>query len=715
MSIKDVNNTNEERQPLENFGDNSAQSTGHGIHRYSTDSIPKYTPTTMGNQAIDYHQANNQEDVVRFDTQRVSDSSITREGIHRYQGDAIPCMESTVDCNQALDWRDPAAQGHSSLLLFVSGICGGLVPSGNSSMSVLQNLQQGDEFVWDGNCLHNVRKGEKIRLANFYCTIVKKYLLKSIRYADVQMVRVRYTRVGEKSVELDMPLSKYVDGNYTELVQKHPAYRLYPDSGQHKQLYKQYSSERFEASDEVALEIHYLDPGWQKTGENSWHYFSSRDEQCYSNRMFAVLDCENLRELADYAYKILGIARPQVMIPTLLVMHHGPTKALFENAGYTEDFVTIFIGSTGSGKSYLARAFFTYFGGEFINFESTDCAIEIEMAQRIDAICVIDDLKAGRAKPLVDKLERVLRQIGDSVGRKKAANGGAVQEQASIRCGVVITAESDPDALQESGILRTLAVFIEPGELTSSSLLKEYRDDIVLTHKAGKTARLDAYMTAYVDFLEKNYVSLVEAISHKDFTPPPTIRPRQATIYRILAIQAWLVLRFWQWCDLLSEVDAESMLFSQWLPVLQEVLLDNGERGMKADPVILFLRAISEGIASHRLPIANNKEALNESSTNYAGYWEDGKLLKLLPDVAFEFVSRYYAGLGIQFVETPKGLLKKLYEKEGILDVYEQKGHKAKLLKKAKIRDVSVSVLCLRWAVVEQVLSEAETSASSTR
>ena len=674
---------------------------------------PQYAPTVNGNQAIDY-RATDRDDMVSFNIQRDERPLGTAGGIHVFQEEMIPQRRPTIDCNQSSDWRNPTICGHSPSISFASANGGGFITPSNISSSKLHNPQQeSNEFYWDGEILYHIKDGKRRRLANFSCIIVRKYLLKSRRCEDIEMVRVKYIRTGGATEEIDIQLCKYAEENYSALVRKHPEFRLYSDSGQAKQLYRQYSSECFEASSGITWEICYVEPGWQKIGENTWHYFSERDEQCRSNRKLAPLDNIDLRDLALYASKILKIARLQVMLPTLLTIHHGVTKALLEDAGYTEDFITIFVGSTGSGKSYLARAFFTYFDGDFINFESTDCAIDIEMTKRIDAICVIDDLKSGNAKPLVNKLERVLRQIGDSVGRKKAVNRGSMQEreqeQVSVRCGVVITAESDPDALQESGVLRTLAISVRQGELTSSPLLKTFRDDIVLAHKSGRFAPLDKYMTAYIHFLEENYAFMVDVIAHMDFTPPPTIRPRQATVYRMMAIQAWLVLHFWQWCGLLPEEQAQSVLVSQWLPVLTEVLLDNFERGAKADPVILFLRAVSEGIASHRLLIADSKEVLNNSSTNYTGYWDD-KVLKLLPDAVFDFVGRYYSSLEIQFVETQKGLLEKLYRKGGILEVYEQKDHKAKLLKKAKIRDVTVSVLCLRWDVVEQVLSEADAS-----
>ena len=65
--------------------------------------------------------------------------------------------------------------------------------------------------------------------------------------------------------------------------------------------------------------------------------------------------------------------------------------------------------------------------------------------------------------------------------------------------------------------------------------------------------------------------------------------------------------------------------------------------------------------------------------------------------------------LGIKFIETQNGVLTRLHEKGGgILEVYDQKEHKAKLLKKIKIHGRSVSVMCLKWPAVEKVLEEAD-------
>ena len=695
------------RRRMTNESRVSPMGTSEAIVRHNPDIVSIHAPTVNGNEAVDFRQVTAQGDnLVHFGAGGSGQNCRVRKAIIHKQCDReIPHMNPTVMSNQAKDYREQDMNGHARI-----------IPLSSNPLSLMQQQPiarsrskkispQRSEFFWEDSILWWQRdEKNKFRLANFTCTIVKIYILIG-RKDEKYMLRVRYERACS-SVEMDIPLGIFITKNYEWLTKDHPEYRLYPDVGNHRQGYKLYCSEISERISELPTDLIYEFPGWQK-GSGRRHYGSAGDENCLCTRQLAPLAESNPKDVLQLGLAVLQFASMETMLPMLLQMHLGVTMMLFQDAGYHESFVFLIIAPTGNGKSYVARTLFNYFGGSFINFESTDRAIELELEKRIDATVVLDDLKSGRNKHLAEKLEHVLRQLGDMVGRKKSVNGGKEQESTDIRCNVVITAESDIDELQSSGRYRTLAIFVKPGELVNSPLLKQYHDDNERARLENRFSAFDVYMSAYVHYLEIVYSDTVQMIRNMD-VDMPNLQSRQATIYKMLAIQAWIVLRFWCYFDIVDQAVAEEVYRMQWLPVLRKIMQVNGQRGRQSNPALMLLRAISEGIVSHRLPVEESKDAFENTSSNVAGYW-DGNVLKLLPDYAFDFVTSYYAKLGIKFIETQNGVLTRLHEKGGgILEVYDQKEHKAKLLKKIKIHGRSVSVMCLKWPAVEKVLEEAD-------
>ena len=89
---------------------------------------------------------------------------------------------------------------------------------------------------------------------------------------------------------------------------------------------------------------------------------------------------------------------------------------------------------------------------------------------------------------------------------------------------------------------------------------------------------------------------------------------------------------------------------------------------------------------------------------NFIGFWS-GLNLMLRSDLSFDYVLKYYGRQGQMFPESLQGVLNKFYEL-GLLEVYEQKDHKAKLMKTVKIGNVNQNFICLRWHMVETLLNQ---------
>ena len=333
-------------------------------------------------------------------------------------------------------------------------------------------------------------KTERVPLANFCLSIEKIYTLVA---TNAQEERITLSVQGKSNVMLDIPLDK-LTALYQELTKSHPEYRLHNAAkSQANHLFQQYVSEVYEISLEcLPHETVYKNAGWQLSS-GGWHYFSGTDKNCRSDFHLATVDTAKF-DLVDWVGGLLEVGDYQIMLPLLLHAHLGYTLKLFEDAGYNEQYILAMIGASGSKKTSLARVIFSLFGDALINFTSTDRAIELELMNRQDSTMILDDLSSGSDKLLAGKFEKILRQLGDSTGRKRSISSGTEQEAVNTRCAVVLTAETDIDALSKSSKLRTLAVYLSVDSLDSAKL-KEFQDDEFNAKMTGRFSKLEQYMT----------------------------------------------------------------------------------------------------------------------------------------------------------------------------------------------------------------------------
>lgn len=368
-------------------------------------------------------------------------------------------------------------------------------------------------------------------------------------------------------------------------------------------------------------------------------------------------------------------------------------------AGYQEQYILALIGASGSKKTSVARVMFSLFGEALINFTSTDRAIELAMMNRQDSTLILDDLTSGNNKDLTGKFERILRQLGDSTGRVKSINGGMTQESVRTRCAIVLTAETDIDALSKSSKLRTLSVPVGINSF-NSEILAIYQQEAEQSIMLGRASKLEQYMTFYIDHLKRNYREIVNLLHTEKCTIQPNdlTFARQTTIFKILKSQAVILLDFWLKYGMISQEEI-TVMCKRFLNAITKIMLMNEQRCMEFEPYILFLKAIKEG--ANNL-IARNKEMLNYDG-RYIGYWQNEHLI-LRAELTLNYVVQFYNQRQKLFPESLGSILNKFYEMN-LIEVYEQKDHKPKLLKQVKINNISQSVICLKWSVVEMILS----------
>ena len=537
------------------------------------------------------------------------------------------------------------------------------------------------------------------RLANFEVIISRRFRLVSCDKAvDALGIVLR----GRKTQELEISLSE-LSTLMQRIERSFPEYRLYPDSHQQGVLFRQYVSEVYErTANSLPIDLVYRESGWHLTPLNVPHYYSGNDtENCLSSFRLANQFTFTPQELVEWAIGVLSIGPMEVMLPLLIHAHLGYTLKLYEDAGYNEQYILTLIGASGSKKTSLARVMFSLFGDAFINFTSTDRAMELELMNRQDSTMILDDLSSGSDKFLAGKFEKILRQLGDSIGRKRSINGGMEQDVVRTRCAVLLTAESDIDALSKSSKLRTLAVNIGIDTLDSAALY-QYQNDEIMAHSAGQWSKLEQYMTLYVRFLEGSYSQIVQNLAMARTLPFPRefSFSRQATIFKVMSSQAKLMTDFWRVHFQVSDAEVFAM-YSDFERVLRYLIEQNELRGKKVEPYIMFLQAIKYGLSCENIA-APDKDRF--AMGNFIAYWSKENLM-LMPDLAFDYVVKYYSRHDQPFPDSLQGILNKFYEL-GLLEVYEQKDHKAKLMKQVKFDNVSRNFICLRWHVTEILLNQ---------
>lgn len=541
--------------------------------------------------------------------------------------------------------------------------------------------------------------GNYKRLANFEVVIKRRYALVSY-YGMVE--RLALVLRGRNVRELEISLSE-MSLLMQRIEKSFPEYRLYPDSRQQGVLFRQYVSEVYEKTAvTLPVDLVYQESGWHLTPLNVPHYYSGNDTvNCLSSFRLANQLNFTPQELVEWAIGVLSIGPMEVMLPLLIHAHLGYTLKLYEDAGYNEQYILSLIGASGSKKTSLARVLFCLFGEVMVNFMSTDRAIELDLMKRQDSTLLLDDLSSGSDKFLAGKFEKILRQLGDSIGRKRSINGGMEQDVVKTRCAVLLTAETDIDALSKSSKLRTLAVNIGVNTLDSAALYR-YQQDEIIAHSAGQWSKLEQYMTLYVQFLEGNYSQIVQnlAIARSEPVSREFSFSRQATIFKMMSSQAKLMTDFWRIYFPVADAEVFAM-YSDFVSVLMYLIGQNELRGQKVEPYVLFLQAIKYGLSCEPI-VAQDKSSFVIG--NFIGFWS-GLNLMLRSDLSFDYVLKYYGRQGQMFPESLQGVLNKFYEL-GLLEVYEQKDHKAKLMKTVKIGNVNQNFICLRWHMVEILLNQ---------
>lgn len=239
-----------------------------------------------------------------------------------------------------------------------------------------------------------------------------------------------------------------------------------------------------------------------------------------------------LAEICKQGLGILDVGDMDVMLPLFLQMHLGYMAKLFIDAGYPIQHVFGIGGASGSRKTSIAKALYTLFGTEPLNFEATSAAIEKHMSEACwDRNVLIDNVYDDDDQNIKAKLSTIIWSMGDSIGRSRTRGAGTKLEQFVYRDSCIITSESLLERLQLSERLR--CVFVQfTDETINNEKFQPFRDDPHIMEK---------YITAFIHYVEKHYQKIVDFIQGYRSPVSELVHDRLKETFRNFAVMANIV------------------------------------------------------------------------------------------------------------------------------------------------------------------------------
>lgn len=536
-------------------------------------------------------------------------------------------------------------------------------------------------------------------VSNFTLKLIARLRVVGLKGSTDFMAGVACTESGDVTFEIES--DRYISHLLSELKARNPQLRDNAEFRNVERVMREYFSVVLQASlHSLPWRTIYSCAGWQ--GDRVYHHCGMGD--CRSERHLADISLEHPASLFALGYGILLIGDLSASLPIYLQLHVGYAAKLFEDGGSQFQHIMAWVGPTGSRKTSVAKVAFCQFENqEMINFTATDRAFDLHAERCHDATMVLDDLSSAKSKTMTEKLNRFLRQHGDGTGYAKTVNSGKDIERTDTRRGVVMTAESSMENLQQSGRLRIVEVPISV-DTVNNDALHQFQLDLKMAQFEHRPSAIERYISGFVHFLERNYATIVAMIATME-PPPISLRfPRQQATYRNFYHLAQIVMQFGIESGAFSSEAANKILAEEWLPVIQRLMWHNERLCAQDDPYKLFLHAVAYGLAQHMIAVAQSREEFQRRATDLMGYWEKD-ILKLDPHRAYSFATSMYHGRG--FSATENDIWAVLCDK-GICQGYAQKNHKAKPLRQVKINGIKVNMLCLIWREVEKILRQEE-------
>lgn len=349
-------------------------------------------------------------------------------------------------------------------------------------------------------------------------------------------------------------------------------------------------------------------------------------------------------EAVEASLEFLTVADKRITLP----LHSAVYRAPLQEAYYTDTTLCLY-GKTGSMKSTIAALAQSHWG-DFdhvmlpLSWAGTANAIELHLHRMKDALVTIDDFAPKSADPndeLHKKAAYVFRNIGNGGGRSRLRSDCTARPDRPCRALVVSTGEDLPRGESVQARLVTIRV------------MRENIDLDTLTRLQGDHHRLPHAMVSYIHWLRPRMAQLKVEVEKKFREFRKDLQQqcghlRAPAAMSHLLVGAFYFTEFAKDIGVMSDEDAEHHL-NEVKAVLLENYFEQVRATEQSNPGRRFFDVMRSLLLRKKVLLRERGQPLSgtlEEGVAYIGSppepigWQDEAYAYILPDVAFEVVSR---------------------------------------------------------------------------
>lgn len=344
---------------------------------------------------------------------------------------------------------------------------------------------------------------------------------------------------------------------------------------------------------------------------------------------------ENPGEAMGISIRLLEAAPLAVTAPLFAGIFRAPLASI-----YPLDVSLFLHGPTGALKSSLAALFLAHFG-DFSRttlpgaWSSTANALEHRAFVLKDVVFVVDDFAPSPldARDLESRAARLLRAQGNLAGRGRLRSDLSEHLTHPPRGLILATGEQVPTG--QSILARTLMVPLEPDAVNLTMLTELQKLAPRLPH--AMSGFID-WLAPQIDRLPKLLAEIFSGARSRAHQQGNHLRVPEALVHLWLGLHAGL--QFSEEIGATSHSRAEELREQCWAALLE--LGSEQTRVIEGDrPTRRFLEVLTTLLSQGKASVLPRGESHDEEShTDFLGWYDDDSLY-LIPNAAFQSVTRF--------------------------------------------------------------------------
>ena len=350
--------------------------------------------------------------------------------------------------------------------------------------------------------------------------------------------------------------------------------------------------------------------------------------------------------------------RSELIVPLFLYAHLGPLFELFNAAGYAPKFVPFLNGRTGSLKTSLSICLFHLFdqqsNGPEASFRDTAVALELKLGAANSHVLLIDDFQPAvtstAGKQNLEKLEAVIRFVGDSIGKARGGPELELRTTASPTGCCLITGEDTGGS--QSSLLRCLVLSIAKGDIDGDKLkVFQKHPEILQAHMYHFLTSGGTNASVIIDLIRNKFTDF------RDMFRVVTHEARLADTGAILLLVACILLDYAINIHAVTPADYDQHL-ALFTDSIKAALIYSENYSKEMNPTAMYLRALFDLTEKGALLLAESSATYNPSK--HIGYIHPEGSWWLRNRDIFPKILSYWQALNINFPLREEKILESL-------------------------------------------------------